>query len=1181
MTVSMRKMSAGKGYEYLLRSVAVGDGNRALTTPLTRYYTEAGTPPGRWMGSGLGEFGDGQIVEDSVVTQSQLALLLGMGRDPVTGDQLGRAYQEFSTVPQRIAKRIDRIDSGLNAEDRELEITKIEKEENKKGPQSAVAGFDFTFSVPKSVSVLWGVADAGTQALIVEAHHEAVAEVVAFLEREVAVTRAGSNARNGAVAQHEVLGIVAAAYDHWDSRASDPQLHTHVVISNKVRTAYDRKWRSLDSIPIHRYVVAISEHYNAVLADTLTRKFGVEWDRRERGKDRTRALEVTGVPEGLISEFSSRSRAIDIETDLLIEKYVAQHGRRPSKKVIVELRAEATLSTRPEKHVHSLADLTAGWRNRASRLLGADATQWARTITSNAVRPMLRADDIRLDLIVEVGSSVVEQVSEKRSTWRHWNLWAEASRQTMEWRFATVQDREAVVGMVVDAATRASLSLTPPELAMSPAVFRREDGSSRFRPQHAIVFSSAELLAAEDRLLARANNTEAVTVDLEEVEEVTGREVLGHLLSGEQAQTLATIAVSGRQVDLLIGPAGAGKTTAMRALHAAWTAAHGKDSVIGLAPSAAAAQVLAEDLGVECDNTAKWLHEYDCGRAAFSKDQLVIIDEATLAGTLTLDRLTGLAADAGAKVLLVGDWAQLQSVEAGGAFALLAASRGDTPELTEVRRFTHEWEKVASLDLRFGRTEGIATYLRHDRVREGTTAEMVDAAYAAWRSDLRVGLASVLVTEATQSVIDLNQRARAERILDGETAAGREVNLADGSQASAGDLIITRSNDRRVRSLRGGWVRNGDRWRITDVLGDGSVVARRLGHRLGATVVLPAGYVAENVDLGYAITAHRAQGITVDTAHVVASGSTSRENFYVSMTRGRVSNTAYVALDKPDDSHAAPQSDDVNARTVLFGILQHSGVELSAHQMIEAEQEQWSSIAQIGAEYETVAAAAQYGRWVALLHNCGLDDDQGEEVIASESFGPLTAELRRAEANHHDVDTLLPKLVASRPLGDAADIGAVLLSRLSHATYQPKAGKNRRVPKLIAGLIPVAEGPMSDEMRAGLAEREALMESRALALAEDAVSKSEPWLRRLGQPPARPTSRNRWIHEARTVAAYRDRYGIGDKRALGPEPTTDTQRLDRARASSAIRRAEAIARESEDAGGHRRSVSVEGPSIGQ
>jgi len=187
--------------------------------------------------------------------------------------------------------------------------------------------------------------------------------------------------------------------------------------------------------------------------------------------------------------------------------------------------------------------------------------------------------------------------------------------------------------------------------------------------------------------------------------------------------------------------------------------------------------------------------------------------------------------------------------------------------------------------------------------------------------------------------------------------------------------------------------------------------------------------------------------------------------------------------------------------------------------------------------------------------------------------------LRRAEANLHDVDALLPRLVASRPLGDAADVGAVLISRLNHATSQPKGGRNRQVPKLIVGLIPAAQGPMSDEMRTALAERQALMEARALALAEDAVSKSAPWLRRLGQPPAHPKARNRWIHEARTVAAYRDRYGINERTALGPEPTTDTQRLDRARADAAIRRAEAISREAEDVRGHSRGVSVEVPSI--
>lgn len=1160
MTVSMRKMSAGKGYQYLLRSVAAGDGNRSLSTPLTRYYADAGTPPGRWMGSGVGEFGAGQITVGSVVSEAQLQLLIGLGHDPVTGEQLGAAYSVFATVNQRIAERVASLNPYMDAEERAADIDEIEAEEIEKGARTATAGFDYTFSVPKSVSVLWGVADAGTQALIVDAHHQAVADVLALLEREIAVTRAGRHGRHGALVQKAIAGVAATAFDHWDSRAGDPQLHTHVVVANKVRTLHDGRWRTLDGQPLFASVVALSELYNAVLADNLTRSFGVEWEQRARGANRNPAFEITGVSEELIHEFSSRGHAIETETERLIEEYRAtQHGRRPGWATIIKLRAQATLTTRPKKHVRSLADLTVEWRARATRALGSDATTWARALTTGDAPGLLRADDIPLDAVSDVARAVVGAVSQKRSTWRHWNLWAETSRQTMEWRFGTFADREAAVGSIVEAAKQISLALTPPELASSPEVFRRSDGTSQFRPQHSVVFSSEDILAAEDSLLARASDTTAPMVDLDVVEQIGSREVLGHLLSEEQVHTLAAIAVSGRQVDLLIGPAGAGKTTAMRALHAAWTAEHGAGSVVGLAPSAAAAQVLAEELGIECDNTAKWLHEHDLGRTDFKNGQLVIVDEATLAGTLTLGRLTALAATAGAKVLLVGDWAQLQSVDAGGAFPLLAAARDDTPELTEVHRFTHEWERTASLDLRHGHAAVIGTYIRQDRVREGTAADMIDAAYLAWRADLRAGLSSVLVTEATQSVIELNQRARAERILNGENVPSREVDLADGTQASMGDLIITRRNDRRIQAIRGGWVRNGDRWRVTDVRADGSIVAQRLGMTVAASVVLSAAYVAEHVDLGYAITAHRAQGITVDTAHVVVSGSTTRENLYVSMTRGRESNTAYVALDQPDDSHAAPSPEEITATTVLHGVLHHSGVELSAHQTIEAEQERWSSFAQLSAEYLTIAAEAQRDRWVALLEASGLSKEQIDLVVSSASFGPLTSELRRAEANHHNLDWVLPRIVEQRTLDDAEDIGAVLISRLHHETSRPRQAMGRREPRLIAGLIAMADGPMADDMRAALTERQRLMDARALALADGAVARNAPWLERLGEPPKAPRDREGWLRWVSVVAAYRDRYFIDSSSALGAGPTTDTQRVDAARSRQAIRRAVAIA----------------------
>lgn len=1160
MTVSMKVMSAGDGYTYLLKSVVAGDGDRALSTPLTRYYAESGTPPGRWLGSGLHALGDGVLSRGDPVTGEQLALLLGAGRDPVSGEQLGLAFPQYVSIANRVAARVADMSTWLSEEQRSTAIAMISSEEEARGESRAVAGFDLTFSVPKSLSVLWGVSAAGTQAQIVKAHHAAVAEMLELFERQIAATRVGRSNGTGAVAQVEVVGVIAAAFDHWDSRLGDPQLHTHVVVSNKVKTALDGKWRSLDSRAMHAGVVAMSEHYNAILADRVTRQFGIDWEQRVRGRDRNPSWELALVPEKLIRAFSGRSHAIEFEKDRLIAGYVATHGKRPSSRTIIRLRAQATLATRPAKQSRSLADLTDAWRERADEILAADSHDWARRLAGcKGSARMLRADDISLDVIGLLGDSVVGAVSEQRATWRHWNLWAEASRQTMGWRFASATDREAVVAMIVDAAKQRSLRVSPPEIASSPAIFTRNDGTSRFRPRHSIVYTSTELLAAEDRLLARARETTAPVIGLDLMERIAHQKAWGTRLAEEQARALAQIAVSGRRVDLLIGPAGAGKTTAMQALRRAWQTEYGADSVVGLAPSAVAAQVLSDDLGIACENTAKWLYEYDHGRTGFGSGQLIIIDEATLAGTLALDRITGLAAAAGAKVLLVGDWAQLQSVNAGGAFSLLAEARDDTPELTEVHRFTHAWEKSASLDLRAGRPTVLDTYIGHHRIREGATAQMIDAAYAAWRADARAGHRSILITESTASTVELNTRARAERVLDGDTRGGRAVRLGDGTYASAGDLIITRSNDRRLKPARGGWVRNGDRWRVRAVGRDGSLEVERTEGPFREPVTLTAAYVAESVELGYAVTAHRAQGLTVDTAHVVVTRSTTRENLYVSMTRGRDTNTAYVGLDEPDDSHISLRDAQVSGRSVLYGVLQHRGVELSAHESIKSEQDRWTSIAQLAAEYETIAAVAQRDRWIDLLARTGLTNDQVDELLESESFGPLAAELRHAEAYGMSLESELPRLVRRRSLDDALAVGAVLTTRLRHAVF-PLTRRRRRgdSPRLIAGIVPTADGPIAPDMAEALTQREHLMESRAATLADAALARKERWLRRLGAQPPDGPQRERWRQELRTVVAYRDRYAVDPDGVLG-EVQSDVQRRDHARAAQAIRQAHAIA----------------------
>ncbi len=1164
MTVSMRVMSVGDGYKYLLRTVAAGDGDRSLSTPLTRYYAEDGSPPGFWLGSGVGTLGGGQIAQGDQVSESQLQLLVGMGRDPITGAPLGRAYPEYRPVAERIAERVSVLDPTLGPSTRAEAVAAIQTEEAARGTRRAVAGYDFTFSVPKSASVLWAVADAGTQSLIADAHHAAVAEVVAFMEREVAATRAGATGRDGAVAQVDIHGLIATVFDHYDSRAGDPHLHTHVVISNKVQTILDGKWRSLDGRPMHAATVALSELHEAVFADHLTRTFGVEWEAREMGRDRNPAWAVASVPEELVAEFSSRSRHIEVEKDRLIAEYVARHGRQPSAATIIKLRAQATLSTRPEKQVRSLAELTAEWRERAGRILGQNATAWARTVRANDTPLLLRADDVPLDVIGTLGQSVVDVVGEKRSTWRRWNLTAEAARQTMRYRFASTTDREAIVGMVVDAAEAASLRLTPPELASSPVVFRRPDGTSVFRPKHSAVFSSETLLTAEDRLLERARTTTGPTVALSTVEKIAARpDRKGHTLGDDQAAALAKVAVSGRLVDVLVGPAGAGKTTAMSALRRAWEAEHGAGSVVGLAPSAVAAQVLADDLGIQTENTAKWWQNHLVHGDTFRTDQLVIVDEASLAGTLSLDRITGLAAEAGAKVLLVGDYAQLQSVDAGGAFSLLVSDRDDTPELVDVHRFTNPWEKTASLGLRHGHTEVIDTYVHHERIQEGETETMIDAAYSAWRIDRQAGRATVLVTDSNESVQALNQRARTDLILDGTVDARREIALHDSTRAAVGDSVITRHNDRRLRAGRG-WVRNGDRWTVTDVRDDGFLTLRRATRRWGASVVLPADYVAEHLDLGYAVTSHRAQGITTDTAHVLVDASMTRENLYVALTRGRDQNMAYVVTDRPDDSHNGPHPGDnteATARSVLYGVLGHVGAELSAHETITAEQDAWANIGQLAAEYETLAAAAQRDRWAHLVRASGLTDEEAEDAIASPAFGALTAELRRAEANHHDIGTLVSRLVRARGFTDADDIAAVLHYRVARATARPAgSGRAQKAPRLIAGLIPEATGTMSGEFRQALAERSDLIETRATALLDTALNEKQTWIKALGTPPKDAKIAATWRRLARTVAAYRDRYNITGPTPLGTPAEHDTQKIDAARAKTALDRARGIAR---------------------
>jgi hypothetical protein len=246
----------------------------------------------------------------------------------------------------------------------------------------------------------------------------------------------------------------------------------------------------------------------------------------------------------------------------------------------------------------------------------------------------------------------------------------------------------------------------------------------------------------------------------------------------------------------------------------------------------------------------------------------------------------------------------------------------------------------------------------------------------------------------------------------------------------------------------------------------------------------------------------------------------------------------------------------VTARTVLYGVLQHSGADLSATQTIEAEYELHGGIDRLAAELETIAAEAQHDRFADLLSRSGLTAEQHAAVVESTAFGPLTAALRRAEAYHHDLERLLPRVVGRHGLDDADDIAAVLRYRVDKLAATPPRGCRLR-PRLIAGLIPEPLGPMSAEDRQAIDQRKELIESRARAVAEDAVASGEAWVRRLAPRPAGTGPDAAWLGAVTTVAAYRDRYKIISDLPVGGSTKNDAQRADRQRVRIALREAAA------------------------
>jgi conjugative relaxase-like TrwC/TraI family protein len=1085
VTMSVHKLTAGSGYDYLTRQVAALDATEKGHTGLASYYTERGESPGVWIGSGMNGI-DGLAAGDPV-TAEQMRALFGCGLHPLaelrqqqlegpdltTQDfqnvaRLGAPFKivDNDLIPFRleVAKRIAALntaigwpaDASIAAADRARVRTQVAREffrtEHGREPVNAreltgqiakesrprtqtVAGYDLTFSPVKSVSTLWAVADPAVAAVIEQAHQAAVKDALRFIEKHALFTRTGPHG----IRQVNVRGLVATAFTHRDSRAGDPDLHTHVAVANKVQTL-DGRWLSIDGRVLFKANVAASETYNTVLEQHLRETLGVRFAERPGTDPAKRPIrEIVGVDPRLNQRWSTRRAHINTRRGELAIQFQQDHGRPPTPVEALHLAQQATLETRDAKHEpRSLTEQRTTWLNEAAAVLGGRGavTSMMQTTLTPAAETATIAD---ARWVAQTVDHILTVMEESRSTWQIWHVRAEAQRQLRTIELPADHATQLVDLLVDEVLDRRCVVLAAPaDNIEEPDALRRVDGSSVYTVAGAALYTSQRILDAERRLVIAAGRRDGSavaesTVDLALLEMAAN----GTALDAGQTSLVRQMCTSGARLQLAIAPAGAGKTTAMRAITRAWSQDGGQ--VLGLAPSAAAAAVLGEQTGIRADTLAKLTWSLRHGdlpdwAAKIGPSTLVIIDEAGMADTLTLDTAVQFAIDRGANVRLVGDDQQLAAIGAGGVLRDIKHTHGAL-HLTALHRFTNPAEAAASLSIREGDPAGLEFYLDHGRVHVGDGATTTEDAFSAWVSDRAAGLDAIMLAPTRYLVAELNRRARAHRL--DHSPASWEVRLADGNQASVGDVIITRANDRRLRLSATDWVKNGDRWTITRIGRSGDLTVRH--NRSQLTVRLPTDYVHASTGLGYATTIHSAQGVSAATMHGLLTGQESRQQLYTMLTRGRHANHLYLQVVGDGDPHSVIRPDTNAPRTpteTLQQIIARDEAPVSASTLLRELNNPAARLFQAVQRYTDglhVAAEQLVGpQTVAEL-------DQADRYVPGLADEPAWPTLRAhllahaAETGEHPLRHMLTA-ASGRDLQTAGDMAAVLDWRLTELT---------------------------------------------------------------------------------------------------------------------------------------------------
>jgi conjugative relaxase-like TrwC/TraI family protein len=729
-------------------------------------------------------------------------------------------------------------------------------------------GFDLTFRAPKSVSILYGLGEAGAvTGEVVAAHEAAVDAAVGYLERTVCRTRRFIDRE---ITPVEGDGFIAAGFRHQTSRAGDPTLHTHVLVANASRTP-DGRWGALDGTPIYHHARTAGFLYQAQLRAELTRRLGVEWLPVAKG-----CADVAGIPRDLVDAFSQRRAEI---LDAMEAR--AEHSPRAAQ--------IATLDTRKAKVYDVDANaLRADWAARADEA----------GFGVHGVADLLRRGIKREPQVWSV-ASLFDDLASPEGVTQH--------TSTFERRdvIRAIAERLPDGGDVTVIEDLTDAFLTDARLVAIDA-------------GHYPRWTTSELLATEARLVDRAHALAdagaGVAVPLA-VDLALGERPS---ISEEQSAMVRHLTTSGAGIDPVIGAAGTGKTYTLDATRAAWEAS--RFTVYGAALSARAAAELRTGSGIASTTIARLLGQLDDGRLVLDDRSVIVVDESGMVGTRTLDAISRHTAAAGAKLVLVGDTAQLPEIDAGGSFRALTETLA-TAVLVENRRQIHHWERQALDYLRGGNVrEAVAAYDDQDRIFVSDNADalrqrLVDD----WATAHLAGDDAVMIAAHRADVRDLNDRAREH--LDAAGHLGRRRMVVDGREFAVGDRVLATGRNHYDLDIL-----NGDLGTITRITERGVTFRCQ---RVDAERTMPTDRLEDGfLYHGYARTTYKTQGATADRVFTLGDdGDLDRQAAYTALSRGRIENRLYML--EPDDDLQQTLSDPNPAQPGRERVLDYVERELS------------------------------------------------------------------------------------------------------------------------------------------------------------------------------------------------------------------------------------------------------------